>query len=191
MRDDGGTKRAELAVDEEAALVAAAKSDGEAFTTLYHRYRQPIFYYCQARAPVGVEPDDLTQLVFLKAFEAIPRYEERGVPFRAWLYRLAHNVVIDACRRPDRTVSLQGAAEVKASGETFDPEARVLASDAHRRFQQLIAPLDADRQHLLTLRFVLELSTPEIAVILGKRDSTVRAQLSRAIASLKEPQHGR
>ncbi len=173
------------------AVVAAAKVDGDAFTTLYQHYRQPIFYYCQARAPAGVDPDDLTQQVFLKVFEAIPRYEERGVPFRAWLYRLAHNVIIDALRRPDRSVPLQIAGDVRASGKMSDPEARALDADARRRFHQLIAPLDADRQHLLTLRFVLDLPTAEIATILGKRDSAVRAQLSRAIATLKEQQHGR
>ncbi len=172
-------------------MVAAAKADGEAFTTLYHRYRQPIFFYCQARAPSGVDPDDLTQQVFLRAFEALPRYEERGVPFRAWLYRLAHNVVIDAYRRSDQTVPLQLTGDVRASGRLSDPEAQALDADARRRFHLLIAPLDADRQHLLTLRFVLDLPTAEIAIILGKRDSAVRAQLSRAIATLKEQQHGR
>jgi RNA polymerase sigma-70 factor (ECF subfamily) len=177
--------------DDEAALVAAAKIDGEAFTTLYHRYRQPIFHYCRARAPSGVDPDDLTQQVFLKAFEAIPRYEERGVPFRSWLYRLAHNVVIDACRRPDRTVPLQLFGDSMSDAGMSDPEARALDVDAWHRFHQLICPLDADRQHLLTLRFVLDLPTAEIAIILGKRDSAVRAQLSRAIATLKEQQHGR
>lgn len=180
-----------ISLEHEAALVAAAKVDGEAFAALYRRYRLPIYRYCRARTPSGEDAADLAQQVFLKAFEAIPRYEERGLPFSAWLFRLARNAAIDASRRPQRDLPLD---EVPPSTEPYlpnEPEASALHADALNRFQQLIAGLDDERRDLLTLRFVLELPTAQIATILGKRDAAVRAQLKRALATLKEQQHGR
>ncbi len=170
---------------DEAVLVEAAKVDGEAFARLYQRYRLPIYRYCRARSRTDEDAADLAQQVFLKAFEAIPRYENRGLPFSAWLYRLAHNAVIDAARRPDPPPPLEAVSTPN------EPEALVLEADSLLRFQQLIEPLSEERRHLLTLRFVLELPTAEIAGILGKRDTAIRSQLKRALASLKEQQHGR
>ena len=174
---------------DEAVLVEAAKVDGEAFARLYQRYRLPIYRYCRARSRTDEDAADLAQQIFLKAFEAIPRYEDRGLPFSAWLYRLAHNAVIDAARRPDRTPPARGVRRHRNIPN--EPEALVLEADSLLRFQQLIEPLSEERRHLLTLRFVLELPTAEIAGILGKRDTAIRSQLKRALASLKEQQHGR
>lgn len=177
--------------EDEAALVAAAKVDGDAFAALYRRYRQPIYRYCRARTRTDDDAADLAQQVFLKAFEAIPRYEERGLPFAAWLYRLAHNAVVDATRRSGRTLPLQNLGTTNEPRLSNEPEDSALKADALDRFQQLISRLDEERRHLLTLRFVLELPTGEIAFILGKQDAAVRAQLKRALATLKEQQHGR
>ncbi|HET7037020.1 MAG TPA: sigma-70 family RNA polymerase sigma factor, partial [Thermomicrobiaceae bacterium] len=92
MRDAAGAGRPEAAAaEEEAALVAAAKVDGAAFAALYRRHRGPIYRYLRARTRCDEDAADLTQQVFLKAFEALPRYQERGLPFAAWLFRLARN----------------------------------------------------------------------------------------------------
>lgn len=180
-----------LTPEEESALVSAARVDGDAFAALYRCYRVPIYRYCRARLLNDEDAADLAQQVFLKAFEAIPRYEERGLPFSAWLFRLARNAAIDAARRSQRDLPLddvQPSSELHLSNE---PEDSALNADALNRFQQLIAGLDDERRDLLTLRFVLELPTAAIANILGKRDAAVRAQLKRAIATLKEQQRGR
>ena len=190
-RDVTSSEPETTAREEESALVAAAKDDGAAFAALYHRYRDPVYRYCRARSRNDEDAADLAQLVFLKAFEAIPRYEERGLPFTAWLFRLAHNAVIDATRRPYRTVPLPQTDTLRELHISNEPEASALQADALDRFQQLISSFDEERQHLLTLRFVLELPTAEIAQILGKRDPAVRAQLKRALDKLKEQQHGR
>jgi len=176
---------------EEAALVEAVKVDGEAFARLYQRYRLPIYRYCRARSRTDEDAADLAQQVFLKAFEALPRYEDRGLPFSAWLYRLAHNAVVDAARRPERTTPMDQLTTPRETHLPNEPESSALEADSLLRFQQLIAPLTEERRHLLTLRFVLELPTAEIAGILGKRDTAIRSQLKRALASLKEQQHGR
>ena len=178
-------------LEDEAALVAAAKVDGDAFAALYRRYRQPIYRYVRARTGSEEDAADLAQQVFVKAFEAIPRYQERGLPFSAWLFRLAHNTLIDAARRAGPTLPLQTLREANEPRLPNEPEAHALKIDAFARFQQLIAPLDEERRDLLTLRFVHELPIAEIALTLGKQDAAVRAQLKRALTTLKEQQHGR
>ncbi len=176
---------------DEAALVEAAKVDGDAFARLYRRYRVPIYRYCRARSRTDEDAADLAQQIFLKAFEAIPRYEDRGLPFSAWLYRLAHNAIIDAARRPDRTLPMEQVTTPNEPRLPNEPEVSALEADSLLSFQQLIAPLTEEQRHVLTLRFVLDLPTAEIAGILGKRDTAVRSQLKRALASLKEQRHGR
>jgi RNA polymerase sigma-70 factor, ECF subfamily len=190
-RDALESSESETGLTDDAALVAAARADGAAFASLYQRYRLPIYRYCRARSRTDDDAADLAQQVFLKAFEAMPRYEDRGLPFSAWLFRLAHNAVIDAARQSRSALPLEDLTPAHEPRLPNEPEVSALATDAFNDFQRLISPLDEERRHLLTLRFVLELKTAEIAVILGKRDAAVRAQLKRALDTLKERQHGR
>ena len=190
MMEPGSTVSA-ISAEDEAALVAAAAVDGEAFATLYRRYRLPIYRYLRVRTTSDEDAADLVQQVFAKAFRALPEYEERGLPFRAWLFRLAQNTAIDASRHNHQTVPLDDLSMAHEPHLPNEPEASALRADALTRFQQLIAPLDAERRDLLTLRFVHELPTAEIARILGKQDAAVRAQLKRALTTLKERQHDR
>src|SRR5512143_576975 len=87
--DDGAVDR----------LVAAAQAgDPDAFGGLFDRYYVPVYRFVAARIGRPSDAEDLAQLVFVKALEALPRYEARGVPFGGWLFRLARNVVIDHVR---------------------------------------------------------------------------------------------
>src|SRR4051812_26964471 len=90
-----------MTVDDEAieGLVEAAKDgDPEAFGALFDHFYGPVYRYVPARVSRPSDAEDLAQLVFVKALEALPRYELRGVPFGGWLFRLARNVVIDHVR---------------------------------------------------------------------------------------------
>lgn len=190
MRSHGdGPSTASSLTEDEAIELAVTQHEGGAFALLYRRYRQPIYRYVRARTPSDDDAADLAQQVFLKVFEALSLYEDRGLPVSAWLFRIAHNAVIDASRRTHPTLPLDQLPEAGQPALPDEPEAAALAADALTRFQTLIAPFDAERRDLLTLRFVAELPTAEIAVILGKRDAAVRAQLSRALATLKELHH--
>src|SRR5512134_2500491 len=100
--DDGAIER----------LVEAAKQgDPEAFGALFDHFYGPVYRYVAARVGRPSDAEDLAQLVFVKALEALPRYEERGVPFGGWLFRLARNVVIDHVRTRHETSDLEVVLE--------------------------------------------------------------------------------
>src|SRR4051795_12686139 len=99
-----------MTVDDEAIerLVVAAKAgDPEAFGSLFDAYYGPVYRYVAARVGRPSDAEDLAQLVFVKALEALPRYESRGVPFGGWLFRLARNTVIDHVRTHRETAELE------------------------------------------------------------------------------------
>jgi RNA polymerase sigma-70 factor (ECF subfamily) len=165
---------------DERALVAAAQRDPAAFDALYRRHLPAVYRYLRARLPSDDEAADLTQQVFLKAFEALPNYHERGLPFVAWLFRIARNAAIDAARVRRPSVAWQLTRESAA------PEAALPHELALGEFTDLLAPLAQDKRELLTLRFVVGLNSREIAAVLGLREATVRKQLSRSLQTLKE-----
>src|ERR671937_806081 len=89
-------------------LVANAKAgDTGSFAELFDRYHEPVYRYVVSRVHRPTDAEDLTQLVFVKALEALPRYESRGIPFGGWLFRLARNVLIDHVRTRHETTGLE------------------------------------------------------------------------------------
>src|SRR5512135_3813397 len=103
-----------MTMDDEALdrLVEAARNgDPDAFGALFDRYHAPVYRYIVARVGRPSDAEDLAQLVFVKALEALPRYEARGVPFGGWLFRLARNVVIDHARTRRDHADLEAVSE--------------------------------------------------------------------------------
>ena len=120
-----------MTVDDEAIerLVAAAKlGDPEAFGALFDHYYAPVYRYVAARVGRPSDAEDLAQLVFVKALEALPRYEVRGVPFGGWLFRLARNVVIDHIRTRREHATLDMAVE-RSSDEAGPGELAALRQE--------------------------------------------------------------
>src|SRR4051812_24008500 len=102
---------------EEQRLVSrATRRDAAAFGLLYESHLDRVYRYVYYRVGSTAEAEDLTEQVFLKAWEAIGRYEARGVPFIAWLYRLAHNLVIDHYRAKRPTMPLEDVPEAEEPG---------------------------------------------------------------------------
>jgi RNA polymerase sigma-70 factor (ECF subfamily) len=165
---------------DERALVAAAQRDPAAFDALYRRHLSAVYRYLRARLPSDDEAADLTQQVFLKALEALPSYQERGLPFAAWLFRIARNAAIDATRARRPSVAWQQTPTAAT------PVAALPHELALSEFADLLAPLADDKRELLTLRFVVGLNSREIAAVLGLREAAVRKQLSRSLRTLKE-----
>ncbi len=89
----------------EVELVQKAKTDPTAFDLLYHRYVLRIYHYLRLRSPSDEDAADLTQHVFVLALDALPKYQERNLPFAAWLFRIARNAATDAYRRERKTIS--------------------------------------------------------------------------------------
>lgn len=177
-------------LNEERALIAAAQADPLVFEALYRRYREPIHRYLLAHLSSSEDAADLTQHVFLKALENLPKYRDRGLPFSAWLFRIARNAAIDRTRSRQSAVTWDRVQEAEQPIEPTTPESEALRNDAMRRFDALVSPLDDDKRDLLSLRFVAGLTTPEIARALGKSDAAVRVLLSRTLKILKEHHRG-
>jgi RNA polymerase sigma-70 factor (ECF subfamily) len=175
---------------DEAALVAAAQADPTAFDALYRRYLARVYRYLRAQVGSDEDAADLTQQVFLRALDALPRYRPRGVPFTAWLFSIARHAAIDAYRRKRATVAWEALPEAlqPAAGEQ-DPEIRVLRLEALARVGDLLAQLDLAKRELLALRFAAGLSASEIAAVVGRSPAAVKKQLTRTLQMLKEHYH--
>ncbi len=176
---------------DETALIAAAQADPHAFDTLYRRYLPRIYRYTCAQTANAEDAADLTQQIFLQALDALPAYRARGLPFAAWLFRIARNAVIDAHRRRRHSAlaweTLPEALHTSSSDN--DPETLLLRRESLGRLHELLAALDGEKRELLALRFAGQLSSSEIATVVGKSPAAVKKQLTRLIQALKEQYH--
>ena len=179
--------KAEL--DEARRLVArAVRRDAAAFGILYESYLDRIYRYVYYRVGTISEAEDLTEQVFLKAWEAIDRYEPRGIPFSAWLYRLAHNLVVDhyRARRPTMPLADVGEAEEPGIDVVEAIEARLDAEEV----RAALLTLNVEHQQLIALRFVEGLSHAEVAQITGKSEGATRVVQYRALQALARALRG-
>jgi RNA polymerase sigma-70 factor (ECF subfamily) len=172
----------------DAQLAAESLHDPAAFTVLYQRYAPRVYWFLRSRTASREDAADLTQQVFLRCYEALPSYEDRGLPFSAWLFRIARNAAIDHHRRQRPAVSLERLG-LGALRPTMTDSAHPAGITPEDSLDLLIAGLPAGKRELLALRFGADLSIPEIAATLGKSEAAVRKQLQRLIATLKEA-HG-
>jgi RNA polymerase sigma-70 factor (ECF subfamily) len=170
---------------DEAATIFIAQSDPAAFSGLYTRYLAPIYRYLRVHTPNPDDAEDLTQRVFLHAFKALPTYRQKGVPFSAWLFRIARNLLIDQDRQRRPSVSLTQLPHWLVPHAEGDVEANVLRHETLGRLAELVADLPADKRELLALRFAARLTAPEIAAVVGKSETAVQKQLERTIQILR------
>ena len=168
---------------DERTLIRGARADAGAFDALYRRYIQRVYRYIRARAVDEEAAADLTQQVFFQALAALPRYKERGLPFGAWLFRIAHNVAADAHRRRRDTVAWQRVPE---SLHPYSPQDMAGEAAARDNLRALLSGLDPERRELITLHFWADLPLREIALVVGKSQTTVQRQLATALQTLKE-----
>jgi len=175
-----------MTVDDEAIgrLVAAAKlGDPEAFGALFDHYYAPVYRYVAARVGRPSDAEDLAQLVFVKALEALPRYEVRGVPFGGWLFRLARNVVIDHIRTRREHVALDLAIE-RSTDEAGPGELAALRQELDS-VARALTRLTPEQREAIELRFFAGLSAREAAEAMGRQEGTIRGLQFRAIAALR------
>jgi len=165
----------------EDAIERARHGDADAFGLLYDRFQPEILRYLAHRTGDPDTAEDLAQQVFLKAWQAIPRYEARGVPFKAWLYRMAHNQMVDYFRTRRPTADLEGIDPP----EEAEAESLVLALEMSAALAQALSRLSEDHRQVLTLRFLMEKSAREIGEIMGRKEVTVRGLQMRALQALR------
>ncbi len=175
-----------MTIDDEAIerLVGAARNgDPEAFGALFDHYHGPVYRYVAARVGRPSDAEDLAQLVFVKALEALPRYESRGVPFGGWLFRLARNVVIDhvRTRREHTTLDLI----VERSGDDAGPDELAVLRQEMDNVATALRRLTPEQREAIELRFFAGLSAREAAEAMGRQEGTIRGLQFRAIAALR------
>lgn len=171
---------------DENKLVELAKSDQEAFGELYERYVSRIYNYVYYRTGNHHDAEDLTARVFQRAMQHIPNYVNRGLPFSAWLYRIAHNLVVNWHRdqRRRKVVSLD---ELVLTG--LQSEAPEYAAEHHEEREALLSAvrtLSPERQQLLILKFVERLSNAEIGAIMGRSEGAIKSLYHRTLLALRE-----
>jgi len=175
-----------MTIDDDAisGLVAAAQDgDPEAFGSLFDHYHGPVYRYVAARVRRPSDAEDLTQLVFVKALEALPRYQARGVPFGGWLFRLARNVVIDHIRTLREHATLDLAAERPALDGGPD-ELAALRQELDS-VATALRRLTPEQREAIELRFFAGLSAREAAMAMDRQEGTVRGLQFRGIAALR------
>jgi RNA polymerase sigma-70 factor (ECF subfamily) len=166
-------------------LIERAKTcDAEALSELYHRYANAIFRYVYYRVGDRAVAEDLVGDVFVRALEGLPSYQDTGIPFEAWLYRIAHARVVDHYRR-QKVRRVTHLDERLAASEEATPDQLVAHGDDARRAWEALTRLTDDQQQVISLRFIAGHSTAEVATLLGKTEGAVKALQNRALASLR------
>jgi RNA polymerase sigma-70 factor (ECF subfamily) len=174
-----------LNLTDEDALTRAAAGDSEAFGILYDRYIGRIYNYIYYRTGNQHDAEDLTSRVFTRAMKHIVNYQDRGVPFSAWLYRIAHNLVANWHRDNSRRqeITLDDAYRMGSDREL--PESALMRTEEERVLLNIIRHLPEDRQQLLILKFVEHLSNAEIGHIMGRTEGAIKSLYHRTLLSLR------
>jgi len=167
---------------EQKLVTRAIKGDAEAFGGLYERNISAIYRYIAYRVNDTHDAHDMANEVFLKAWEALPGYRVGKTPFVGWLYRIAHNLVIDHYRSAQELESLDDRDIWDDDRPT--PEWQVVQQSEVERLTRAIRLLPHNQQQVVILRYVEELSSGEVADILGRSAGSVRVMLHRALKSL-------
>ena len=171
---------------DEAQLIEQAKTDPEAFGRLYELYVEKIYNYIYYRLGNHHDAEDLTAKVFYRALNHIAHYNNKGAPFAAWLYRIAHNLVVN-WRRDHSRRQIVGLEDVDLSGDK--QESPHHAAERANESELLLAAmqqLPRERQELLVLKFVERKSNAEIGRVLGRSEGAIKSLYHRTLVSLKE-----
>ncbi len=173
--------------EDERDLVARAKADPEAFGALYERYVERIYSYHVRHTSDHVEAEDLTSRTFYRALRSLHRYRDTGAPFQAWLYRIAHNLLVnwyrDRGNRP--TVSLDVEDPIPLESTGMGPEAWLATAERRETLRRVIDDLPEDRKTLIILKFFEHMTNAEIGEILGKTEGAIKALYHRTLISLR------
>ncbi|MBI1877094.1 MAG: sigma-70 family RNA polymerase sigma factor [Chloroflexi bacterium] len=183
--EDVGAALAHNQSSESDLIQRAVSGDPDAFATLYDAYVEQIYRFVYFRVGDEQTAEDLTSQVFLKAWDKLSSYQIRGLPFSAWLFRIARNNVIDYYRTFKETTSLEPdviARPDPAADVDNTIERRLEAEEVRLALQHLTE----DQQQVLTLRFIEGLSTEEVAKVMGKRPGAIRALQMRGLQALAQ-----
>ncbi len=170
--------------NEESIIRRAKQRDQMALTQLYEEYFDKIYRYIVLKIGERTEAEDMTQQVFLKAFKNISTYKYQGLPFSSWLYRIAHNQIVDYFRKKSKrgTVPLDESLAASDSDPRQEAELNLDIEDLSRATRRLTKA----QQEVISLRFAGEFSIAQVARVMGKTEGAIKALQHSAIVSLRK-----
>jgi RNA polymerase sigma-70 factor, ECF subfamily len=167
------------------ALVDKTKQgDSNAYGELYDRYFDKVFRFIAFRVSTREEAEDLTEISFLKTLEAILHGRSKIVNFQGWLFRTAHNLIVDHYRMQKELVSLDDIYDLEDGSPR--PEGSLLEQLDHLQLARAVAALDPDMQQLIACRFISGLTHAETAEIMGINEGYLRVLQYRALKQLRK-----
>lgn len=181
-----GVRLALVHSEPDEVLALRARDERELFGVLYERHVRRIYNYVYYRTGSVADAEDLTARTFFQAMNNLHRYQVQGVPFSAWLFRIAHNLVANWHRDTGRhrATSTDGMVEVPSDDE--GPQDVAEASEEKNELHRAILKLASDRQQLLILKFSEQLSNEQIATIMGRTEGAIKALLHRTVKGLRD-----
>ena len=170
--------------DEESLIRRAKKRDQVALTQLYEENFDRIYRYIVLKIGDRTEAEDMTQQVFLNAIQSIASYKWQGMPFSSWLYRIAHNQIVDHLRKKSKriTVPLDDSMPVHAE----DPRRKTEQKIEIEEIVEASKGLTKAQREVISLRFSGELSVAEVAKTMGRSEGAIKALQHSAIAALRK-----
>jgi len=178
--------RAVSEITDTEALQKTAVGDEQAFGILYERYVTRIYNYIYYRTGNVHDAEDLTARVFYRAMRHVHNYNDRGLPISAWLYRIAHNLVANWHRDNSRRKEIPLEDSLLRSGSEYHPEQELLVSEEQQRLLGIIRKLPEERQQLIILKYIENLSNAEIGQIMDRTEGAVKSLYHRTLLSLRK-----
>jgi RNA polymerase sigma-70 factor (ECF subfamily) len=174
----------DLPREDERELVERAKQDPRQFGALYDRHFQQIYRFVYSRVREQTAAEDVTSEIFIKALKAMPRYQDTGRPFAAWLYQIAVNAIADRYRTLRPSQPLEDFHDLSIGGPALEEEAA--HRDEIRRIWTLVESLPAQQRTALVLKFQEDMKIEDIAVAMGKTSGAVKLLIHRGVSRLRE-----
>ncbi|KAF0111506.1 MAG: Uncharacterized protein FD147_857 [Chloroflexi bacterium] len=173
-------------ITDENAVGLACGGDPEAFSFLYEKNVTRIYNYIYYRIGSSSDAEDITSRVFYRAFGHMSSYVEKGVPFSAWLYRIAHNLIANWHRDNQRRKEVPLEDHLDLPHKSDQPEKWLEKNQELELLLRGIRRISADRQQLILLKYLENLSNAEIATIMGRSEGAIKSLYHRALIALRE-----
>lgn len=175
--------KSEAELEDEHQLIEAARQDPARFQELYDRYFDQIYSYVYYHCGSREQAEDITAAAFQRGLEDLPNFQWRGVPYSAWLYRVAGNLLSRDRRRPAwlelQDLHYQG-------GVDEEPDQVVLRLDQNSRLHDAIQKLPADQRQAILLRFFAGMRNREVGRVMNRSEGAVKLLVFRAVSNLRK-----
>lgn len=163
----------------------ARQGDKEAFASLYESHFNRIYRYVVVKLGKKTEAEDMTQQVFIKAYKSIGSYQMQGVPFSAWLFRIAHNQIVDYIRRESKRPTIFLDESLPIPG-TSNPQGEVELKLNMERVVEATRQLTRAQREVISLRFAGGMSISEVATTMRKSEGAIKALQHSAVQALRK-----